>query len=260
MFVDSHCHLDRIKLDAFDNTFDNLMTQCRQAGIEHMLCVSIDLDSYDEMRSRVESYPFVSVSVGVHPMADQSSALDAGKLDRLAADDRVVAIGETGLDYYYHKGDPQWQQQRFREHLRCAVKHNKPVIIHTRDAADDTLDILREENAQQCGGVIHCFTETQDFAEQAMQLGFMISFSGIVTFNNADALREVARSIPDERLLIETDSPYLAPKPHRGKQNTPILVKHVAEQLAELRNTSVEHIAEISRNNFYRLFSLAGKS
>lgn len=260
MFVDSHCHLDRIKLDAFDNDFDQLMQQCQQADIEHMLCVSIDLDSYDDMRSRVEAYPFVSVSVGVHPMAEQSSKLDADKLDRLAEDNRVVAIGETGLDYFYHKGDPQWQQQRFREHLRCAVKHNKPVIIHTRDAADDTLDILREENAQQCGGVIHCFTETQDFAEQAMQLGFLISFSGIVTFNNADALREVARNIPDEYLLIETDSPYLAPKPHRGKQNTPILVKHVAEQLAELRNTSVEHIAEISRNNFYRLFQPAGNA
>ncbi len=254
MFVDSHCHLDRIELDAFDGDFDRMISQCEQAKVEHMLCVCIDLQSYPKMRSRVELYPNISVSVGVHPMADQSTGLDEGQLDALAQDERVVAIGETGLDYFYHKGDPSWQQQRFRQHIRCAIKHNKPVIIHTRDAGDDTLTILREEGAQQCGGVIHCFTETRDFAEQAMALGFMISFSGIVTFNNADALREVAAMVPDDYLLIETDAPYLAPKPHRGKQNTPRWVCHVAETLAQVRGVSVEHIAEISRRNFYKLF------
>ncbi len=255
MFVDSHCHLDRIQLDAFNHDFEQLLDQCQQADVEHMLCVCIDLQGYPRMRSRVEPYPEISVSVGVHPMADENTGLDETLLDTLAQDDRVVAIGETGLDYYYHKGDPAWQQQRFRQHVRCAVKHGKPLIIHTRDAADDTLGILREENAALCGGVIHCFTESLEFAEQAMAMGFLISFSGIVTFNNADALRGVAASIPDDYLLIETDSPYLAPKPHRGKQNTPILLRHVAEMLASIRGCSVEHIAAISRQNFYRLFT-----
>jgi TatD DNase family protein len=254
MFVDSHCHLDCIELEHFENDFDKLIAQCTQSRIEHMLCVSIDLEKYPRMRKLVEHYPQISVSVGVHPMADESQPLDADRLDALAQDDKVVAIGETGLDYYYHKGDNLWQQDRFRQHVRCAVEHDKPVIIHTRDAGDDTLAILREENAQSCGGVIHCFTETQAFAEQAMELGFFISFSGIITFNNADALRQIAASIPEDRLLIETDSPYLAPVPHRGKQNWPSMVSHVADKLAEIRHTSAEHIAAISRDNFYRLF------
>ena len=154
-------------------------------------------------------------------MADEKAEFSIEDLTQLATDDKVVAIGETGLDYYYHKGNPVWQQERFRAHIQVANKVDKPVIIHTRDAANDTLDILREENAEKCGGVIHCFTETQEFAEHAMELGFMISISGIVTFKNADALRKVAESIPDDKLLIETDSPYLAPIPHRGKRNVP---------------------------------------
>ncbi len=254
MFVDSHCHLDRIELNDFDNRFSTLMEKCDAARIEHMLCVSIDLESYPAMRELVDDYPRVSVSVGVHPMADEAQQLDETLLEQLAEDDRVVAIGETGLDYYYHKGDTGWQQERFRQHVRCAVKTDKPLIIHTRDAGDDTLDILGEEEAKSCGGVIHCFTETMEFAEKAMDIGFMISFSGIVTFNNADALRAVAKAVPDDRILIETDSPYLAPKPHRGKQNWPSLVSHVAETLAQVRGTTAEHIAEISRQNFYRLF------
>jgi len=189
-------------------------------------------------------------------MADETDEFSIDYLKQLATDDKVVAVGETGLDYYYHKGDPSWQQERFRAHIQVANEVNKPVIIHTRDAANDTLNILREENAEHCSGVIHCFTETQQFAEQAMDLGFMISISGIVTFKNAEALRDIAKTIPDDRLLIETDSPYLAPIPHRGKQNQPAYVSHVAETLAEIRNTSVEHIAEISRNNFYRLFDI----
>jgi TatD DNase family protein len=192
----------------------------------------------------------------MHPMADESDDFTADYLTELASDEKVVAIGETGLDYYYHKDNPEWQRERFRAHVQVANQVNKPVIIHTRDASEDTLTILHDENAERCGGVIHCFTETQKFAEQAMDLGFMISISGIVTFRNADALREVAKTIPDDKLLIETDSPYLAPIPHRGKQNQPAYVQHVAETLAEIRNTSVEHIAEISRNNFYQLFNL----
>ena len=256
MLVDSHCHLDCIDLSHFDNNFDKLIQESHQGGVEHMLCVSINLKEYPGMLEKVRDYPTISVSAGLHPMAEQSDEFSAEHLSALAADEKVVAIGETGLDYYYHKGDPQWQQQRFREHIQVANDVAKPLIIHTRDAGDDTLTILAQENAEKCSGVIHCFTETQSFADQALELGFMISISGIITFKNADALREIARTIPDDRLLIETDAPYLAPVPHRGKQNKPLYVQHVAETLAEVRETSVEHIAEISRNNFYRLFGI----
>lgn len=211
------------------------------------------------MMEKVRDYPNISVSAGLHPMADESDDFSIEFLTELAKDEKVVAIGETGLDYYYHKDNPEWQRQRFRDHVQVANELNKPLIIHTRDAGDDTLEILRQGNAEKCRGVIHCFTETQDFANKALELDFMISISGIVTFRNADALREVAKSIPDDCLLIETDSPYLAPIPHRGKQNQPAYVQHVAEALAEIRNTSVEHIAEVSRNNFYQLFNLSAK-
>ncbi len=256
MLVDSHCHLDCIDLTDFDNSFDRLIQQTHESGVEHMLCVSINLKTYPDMLEKVRAYPNISVSAGLHPMADESDAFSIEALTGLAQDEKVVAIGETGLDYYYHKDNPRWQQDRFRAHVQVAKQVDKPVIVHTRDAGDDTLKILREENAEACGGVIHCFTETQDFADRALELGFMISISGIVTFRNADALREVAKTIPDDRLLIETDSPYLAPIPHRGKQNQPAFVQHVAETLAEIRNTSVEKIAEISRDNFYRLFDV----
>ncbi len=256
MLVDSHCHLDCIDLSDFENSFDKLIQHTHDAGVEHMLCVSINLKTYPDMLEKVREYPNISVSAGLHPMADQSDAFSVEALSELAQDEKVVAIGETGLDYYYHKDNPQWQRERFRAHIQVANEVNKPIIVHTRDAGDDTLKILRGENAEACGGVIHCFTETQDFADSALELGFMISISGIVTFRNADALRAIAKTIPDDRLLIETDSPYLAPIPHRGKPNQPAFVQHVAETLAEIRNTSVESIAEISRNNFYRLFDI----
>ncbi len=254
LFVDSHCHLDCIKLDDFDDDYNVLIQRCLDADIEHMLCVSIDLHKYPHMLEQAQPYPQVSVSAGVHPMADQAEDVDAETLKQTADNSKVVAIGETGLDYYYNKGDKQWQQDRFRTHIQCAVELDKPVIVHTRDAGKDTLDILKQENAKKCGGVIHCFTETMAFAEQALELDFMISFSGIITFQNAEALREVARQVPDSHLLIETDSPYLAPAPFRGKQNYPAHVKHVAQKLADIRNTSIEHIAAISRENFYRAF------
>jgi len=257
VLVDSHCHLDCIDLSEFDNDFDKLILQTQDAGVEHMLCVSINLKQYPDMLEKVRPYPHISVSAGMHPMADESDEFTADYLTDLASDEKVVAIGETGLDYFYHKDNPEWQRERFRAHVRVANQVNKPLIIHTRDAGEDTLKILRDENAERCSGVIHCFTETQDFADQAMELGFMISISGIVTFKNADALRRVAGNIPDDRLLIETDSPYLAPIPYRGKQNQPAYVQHVAEMLADIRNTTVEHIAEISRSNFYRLFKVA---
>ena len=255
MFVDSHCHLDCIALDEFDNDFAVLIQRCADAGVEHMLCVSIDMHKYPAMLEQARHYPQVSVSTGVHPMAKQAEDVDVDTLLRHAGDDKVVAIGETGLDYYYNKGDRDWQHRRFRTHIQCAVELNKPVIVHTRDAGEDTLNILREENAERCGGVIHCFTETMAFAEKALDLDFMISFSGIITFQNADALREVARQVPDHNLLIETDAPYLAPVPYRGKQNYPAYVKQVAQKLADIRQTSVEHIAGITRENFYRVFN-----
>jgi TatD DNase family protein len=254
LFVDSHCHLDCIKLDEFDGDYAVLVQRCLEAGVEHMLCVSIDMHKYPHMLEQAKKHPQISVSAGVHPMADRADDVDLETLITTASNNKVVAIGETGLDYYYNKGDKQWQHDRFRKHIQCAVELNKPVIVHTRDAGKDTLDILRQENAEQCGGVIHCFTETMDFAEKALQLGFMISFSGIITFQNADALREVARQVPDSRLLIETDAPYLAPAPHRGKQNYPAYVKHVAQKLADVRNTTIEQIAEVSKDNFYRVF------
>lgn len=254
MFVDSHCHLDCIDLADFDGNFDNLIQKTTDAGIEHMLCVSIDLEKYPDMLALVADYPQISVSAGVHPMAEMETPLDADQLKSLATNSKVVALGETGLDYYYHKDNNQIQQERFRTHIQIANDLNKPIIVHTRDAGEDTLEILRSENAEKCSGVIHCFTETMNFAEKALELGFMISFSGITTFKNADALREVAKHVPDNNLLIETDSPYLAPVPHRGKQNWPALVSLVAETLAEVRGTSVEHIAKVSKDNYYRLF------
>ncbi len=256
MLVDSHCHLDCIDLSEFDNSFDKLIKHTFSAGVEHMLCVSINLEQYPEMLEKIRNYPDISVSAGMHPMADENEKFSIEYLTELATDKKVVAIGETGLDYYYHKDAPEWQQERFRAHIQVANQLNKPVVIYTRDAGHDTLKILRQESADLCGGVIHCFTETQEFANQALEMGFMISISGIVTFRNADRLRKIAKSIPDDKLLIETDSPYLAPVPYRGKQNQPAYVQYVAATLAELRNTSVEHIAEISRNNFYQLFNL----
>jgi len=219
-----------------------------------MLCVAINLEKYPMMLAQIADYPQISASVGVHPMADLKTPLNADDLKALSTNSKVVAIGETGLDYYYHKGDTQEQQERFHTHIQIANDVNKPIIVHTRDAGQDTLKTLRNENAEKCSGVIHCFTETMEFADKAMELGFMISFSGIITFKAADALREVAKHIPDDKLLIETDSPYLAPVPYRGKQNMPSLVRHVAESLAEVRNTSVEHIAKITKDNYYRLF------
>jgi len=256
MFVDSHCHLDCIKLDEFDNDYGTMLRQCADAGVEHMLCVSIDFSKFPVMMAQTEPYAQVSVSAGVHPMADPASAVDEATLRQYASHDRVVAIGETGLDYYYHQGDHEWQRQRFRMHLQIARELGKPVIVHTRDAGRDTLDILAAENARQCGGVIHCFTETMEFAESAMDMGLMISFSGIITFNNADMLRRVAKQVPDEYLLIETDSPYLAPVPHRGRQNYPANVRRVAQTLAEIRGVSLEHIARLTRDNYYRTFGL----
>lgn len=254
MLVDSHCHLNRLKLKEGE-TLSDAIEFARSRAIEHMLCVSVTLDEYPAMRDLVAQYDDVSVSCGVHPLdLEKPYAIDI--LRSYAASDEVVAIGETGLDYHYSKETVAQQQESFRQHIRVARELNKPLIIHTREAREDTLQILREEDAQQVGGVVHCFTETKEMAQAAMELGFYISFSGIVTFKNAEALREVAQMVPLEQMLVETDSPYLAPIPYRGKSNQPGYVKEVAEYLALLKGVSYEEFARITTDNFYRLFPL----
>ncbi|MCB1924896.1 MAG: TatD family hydrolase [Gammaproteobacteria bacterium] len=257
MLVDSHCHLDRVDLGPYGDDFSRLMTATREAGVSHLLCVSIDLESYPQMLALVEGYPEVSVSVGVHPNDDDRREPSVDELVRLAMHPKNVAIGETGLDYFRTEGDVEWQRKRFRTHIRAAREASKPLIIHTRDAREDTIDILRDENADEVGGVMHCFTETWDMARAALDLNFYVSFSGIVTFKNADDLRDVAAKVPDDRLLIETDAPYLAPVPFRGKPNEPRYVSRVAETVAAVRGVDTDTVVRQSRENFYRLFKAA---
>jgi TatD DNase family protein len=219
-----------------------------------MLCVSIDLERYPKMRDLVEPYSHVSVSVGVHPNEQYRRDPTVEELVEMAADPRNVAIGETGLDYFRSKGNLDWQHRRFRNHIAAARACGKPLIVHTRDAREDTIRILREECAREAGGVLHCFTESWEMARQALDLGFYISFSGIVTFNTADDLRKVAAKVPLDRILIETDSPYLTPVPHRGRPNEPKLVSAVAECVAAVRGMSAEEVAAVTRENFFHLF------
>jgi TatD DNase family protein len=254
MLVDSHCHLDRVDLTPYDGDFSQLIQATREAGVERLLCVSIDLESYPRMVELVEPYADISVSVGVHPGEQESREPSVEELVGLARHPRNVAIGETGLDYYRLEGDLEWQRQRFRTHIRAAKVASKPLIIHTRAAREDTVAILQEEEAAKVGGVMHCFTETWAMAQAALAMNFYISFSGIVTFKNAEDLRDVARQVPLDRILIETDSPYLAPVPFRGKSNEPRYVGKVAELLADLRDLPVEKMIELSRDNYYRLF------
>ncbi len=254
MLVDSHCHLDRVDLAPYNGDFSKLLEATRAAGVSHMLCVSIDLESYPQMLALVDAYPEISVSVGVHPNDHDRREPDVAELVELARHPKNVAIGETGLDYFRTGGDVEWQRDRFRTHIRAARETGKPLIIHTRDAREDTIRIMREERAQTVGGVMHCFTETWEMAQAALDLGFYISFSGIVTFKSADQLRDVAARVPEERLLIETDSPYLAPVPHRGKPNEPRHVARVAATIAELRGLAYEGLAAVSTGNFHRLF------
>jgi TatD DNase family protein len=256
MLIDSHCHLDRIDLAPYQNDFANFMVAAKDCQIEHLLTIAIDLESYDDMVALVADYQQISLTVGVHPNVQDGKDPTVDELIALAQLDKVIGIGETGLDYFRSEGDLSWQQQRFRNHISAAKTLKKPLIIHTRDAKHDTLRILQEENAAEVGGIIHCFTEDWEFAQAALDLNFYISFSGIVTFNNAKEIKNVAKQVPIDRFLIETDSPYLAPVPHRGKTNYPTYVSHVAEHIAELRGTSFEQIASQSTANFRHLFQL----
>ncbi|RRV29498.1 TatD family deoxyribonuclease [Pseudomonas sp. o96-267] len=258
MLIDSHCHLDRLDLAAHGGSLDAAMDAARAVGVGHFLCIGVSADNAATVKALAERYDDVDCSVGVHPLDLEPGAEPA--LDWLLgelAHPKVVAIGETGLDYHYEPESAALQQASFRLHLEAARITGKPVIVHTREARADTLALLREAALPQAG-VLHCFTEDWDMAKAALDIGFYISLSGIVTFRNAEALREVARQVPVDRLLVETDSPYLAPVPHRGKPNLPQYVREVAEYLAVLRGVSYEALAEQTSNNFKRLFPLAG--
>ncbi len=254
MFVDSHCHLDCLDLTPYENSFEQFVDDASSNGLEHMMCICIDLEAYPAMRELAGKFGNISVTVGVHPNVREGRDPGAEEIIRFAQDSKVAAIGETGLDYFRSEGDLEWQRNRFRNHIRAARKIGKPLVVHSRDAKEDTLRVLREEDAGLVGGVIHCFTEDWDMAVRAMDLNFHISFSGIVTFKNAYSVKEVARKIPEDRYLIETDSPYLAPVPYRGKQNYPMYVRHVAAEIAELRGEPLTGVAETSAKNYYRLF------
>ncbi|NQW84449.1 MAG: TatD family hydrolase [Alcaligenaceae bacterium] len=252
MFVDSHCHVDFPKLI---EQMPEILQRMQTNQVSHALCVSVNLPDWPALIALVEQYDALWASVGVHPDYEDTVEPTVQELVSRSAHPRVVAIGETGLDYFRLSGDLAWQRERFRCHMRAARECQLPLIIHTRSAAEDTLRLMREEGAEQVGGVLHCFTESWEVAQAAMDMNFYISFSGIVTFKTALALQEVAKRLPLDRLLIETDSPYLAPVPFRGKLNDPSKVIHVAEKIAELRNCTLKTIEEASTSNFFNLFN-----
>ena len=254
MLVDSHCHLNFPELLA---NLPAIKQSMQDNEVGHALCISVTLPDFPQVLALAENNDNFYASVGVHPDYENIEEPSVEGLLALANHPKVVAIGETGLDYFRLTGDLEWQRTRFRTHIRAALACGKPLVIHTRSAAEDTLRIMREENAQLVGGVMHCFTENLDVAMQAIALGFYISFSGIVTFKNAQSIKDVARQVPLNRMLVETDSPYLAPIPYRGKTNQPSYVKHVAEEIAQLRGISFEEISAATTANFFRLFKHA---
>jgi TatD DNase family protein len=256
MFVDSHCHINFPDLRARMPEMRALM---HANGVSHALCVAVNLENLQSVLDVADTEPNVFASVGVHPDYEGVAEPEISQLVSLARHSRVVAIGETGLDYFRLSGDLEWQRERFRVHIRAARACGLPLIIHTRSAAEDTIRIMREEGAAEAGGVMHCFTESLAVAQAAIEMNFYISFSGIVTFKNARDLKAVAQAVPVERMLIETDSPYLAPAPHRGRTNEPGLVVHVAEEIARLRGVALTEIAALTSANFFRLFPRAAK-
>jgi TatD DNase family protein len=253
MLVDSHCHFCFPELLAQS---DAVLARMRAAGVERALNISTSMEDLHAVAAFAQRHEGIYATAGIHPDNIEEREPDLPSLIRYGSAPKVVAIGETGLDYFRLKEPLDWQRERFRRHIRAARECAKPLVIHTRAAAEDTLRILREERAQEVGGVMHCFTETVEVARAAMDLGFYISFSGILTFKSAHALREVAAMVPDERMLVETDSPYLAPVPHRGKTNEPAWVSHVAQFLAQLRNQDQAHVNEVTTRNFFKLFNI----
>ncbi len=253
MFIDSHCHLD---FDGLSQQTDDILARMKAAQVTHALCISVTRTEFPDVLRLAQTHDNLFATVGVHPDYEDTLEPDMQWLCENAALPKVIGIGETGLDYFRLQGDLEWQRERFRTHIRAAVAVGKPLIVHTRSASEDTIRILKEEGAQRVGGVLHCFTETWDVAKAGMEMGFYVSFSGIVTFKNAESLREVARQMPLDRILIETDSPYLAPVPMRGKTNEPSFVPHVAARIAQERAMSVEELGAITSANFARLFGI----
>lgn len=257
LLVDSHCHLDFPDLAGI---LPQVLGRMKENGVGWALCAGVTLERLPAVLELARNHANLFAAVGVHPDNEGGAEPDADQLVALASEPKVVAIGETGLDYYRLEGDLEWQRQRFRVHIAAARRAGKPLIIHTRSAAPDTLRLLREEKAEEAGGVFHCFTEDKAMARQALDLGFLVSLSGIVTFKNATALKEVAAMVPLDRLLVETDSPYLAPVPHRGKTNEPAFVRHVAEEVARLKGIAFDELAAATTDNFFRLFKAASRS
>ncbi len=252
-FIDSHCH---INFPDLVNNIDAVLAQMQVNQVSKALCVSVNLPDFPQVLALAERFENIYASVGVHPDYEHEIEPTVAQLVALAQHPKIIAIGETGLDYCRLTGDLEWQRERFRNHIRAARECKKPLIIHTRASADDTVRIMAEENAQTVGGVMHCFTENWEVAQVALDLNFYISFSGIVTFKNATQIKEVAQRVPLNRMLIETDSPYLAPVPYRGKLNQPAYVKHVAEEIALLRGISVAEVGQATSENFARLFGV----
>ena len=251
--VDSHCHIDRVDLDAFGGSIESMLAHAGELSVNKFLCVCIDLEHFDQVHNLALEYPNIFSSVGVHPTETNCKDPSIEELLVYAKSDRVIAIGETGLDYFHvKKEEADWQRDRFRRHIKASNESGKPMIIHMRDAKEDTIRILTEEKAE--AGVMHCYSEDWETAQAALDLGFYISFSGILTFNSAQSLREVAMKVPAERLLVETDSPYLTPSPFRGRPNSPAYTYYVVEKLAEIRNTSIDEMATNTTNNFNQLF------
>jgi TatD DNase family protein len=255
LFIDSHCHLDRLDLSLHQGDLANVIKAANDAKVTKLLCVSVTLKDFPAMVEKTKDFDNVMLSCGMHPL-NQDDEVNIEQLRTLADNPAVIAVGETGLDYHYAPETKALQLDSFKKHIQVAKELYKPLIIHTRAAQQDTLDLLRSEKASQVGGILHCFTESWDMAVQAIELGFYISFSGIVTFKNASELREVAKLVPDDRFLIETDAPYLAPIPYRGKENQPAYVVEVAKHLASIRGQSIETIAKLSTDNFNRIFNL----
>ncbi len=254
MLVDSHCHLDCLELSAHSGSLDSALAAARDKGVGYFLCVCIDLEHFADVLSIAESHPDISASVGVHPTSTGGEEPTLERLIKLAKSEKVVAIGETGLDFYRQPEKPEWQIERFKTHIEASRQSRKPLIVHTRMAREDTIACMKSAGADEVGGVMHCFTEDWEMAKKALDLNFYISFSGIVTFKNALELKEVAKKVPLDKMLIETDSPYLAPMPYRGKPNEPAYVLQVAEYLSTLKGVSLEVLAEQTTKNFFSLF------
>jgi len=257
MLIDSHCHLDRLDLSAYEGELSGALNAARDSGVTKFLCVSIDMSNVDEVIKIAQAHEDVYASVGVHPLNANTRMPTTEELVSLANHKKVIAVGETGLDYYYSEETIELQQQSFIQHLNVSQQTRLPTIVHTRDAKEDTLALLKQYSDSRVGGVLHCFTEDMDMALKAIEMNFYISFSGIVTFKNATELKNVAKQLPLDRILVETDSPYLAPLPYRGKSNEPKYVANVAKYIAELRDISYEKLIEQTSINFNNLFNLS---